>query len=134
MRALVLIWPLLSTHTYISLQVLSLLSRGRAQFSHLFDSDHLVILPLTLSCTCLGSLRSGSSLRFLGCAQNAHWEGDIYAQCNQYNSWVPTLLGCIPPLARMLQCLQRWRESGMRIQLINAGKVHLFGFLPRRET
>ncbi|KAL7409912.1 EXS family-domain-containing protein, partial [Mrakia frigida] len=58
---------------------------------------------------------------FLACAQNCSWD-DVYGHCNQYESWVPAVLSCLPALSRLLQCVQRWRDSGLQLHLINAGK------------
>jgi hypothetical protein len=62
---------------------------------------------------------TGCHRRFLGCAQSKGWPEDVFKQCNNYDSWVVVVISILPPLARLLQCLQRWRESRVGIQLIN---------------
>ncbi|CDZ97259.1 Predicted small molecule transporter [Phaffia rhodozyma] len=80
------------------------------EFAAFFLADELNSLIFTMY-----------NIWFLGCAQGNNWT-NVYDHCEQYESWIPAVLSCLPPLLRLLQCIQRWRDSGVKIHLINAGK------------
>lgn len=61
------------------------------------------------------------NIYFIGCVYNVKWD-DPDAHCKQGASWPYALLACLPPLARLIQCLKRYHDSRLEIHLINAGK------------
>jgi hypothetical protein len=42
--------------------------------------------------------------------------------CPVTKMWITPILACLPPWWRLLQCIRRYRDSGERVHLINAGK------------
>lgn len=63
-----------------------------------------------------------ASIWFLGCAYNKGWNADIYAVCPSNQNWVYGLLLSVPAFIRLIQSVKRWKDSGLKLHLINAGK------------
>lgn len=61
-----------------------------------------------------------SSFWTLGCAYNNEWKSDTWALCGMSNHWLtPFVLSCLPSLARFVQCIKRYADSGLYTHLIN---------------
>lgn len=63
------------------------------------------------------------NIMLMACAYDKKWPGAATPNvCKTGTTWPYALLAALPPLSRLIQCLKRYRDSGLYIHLINAGK------------
>ncbi|KAL1412764.1 Xenotropic and polytropic retrovirus receptor 1 [Vanrija albida] len=84
---------------------------SRVEFIAFFIADELNSLVYTIQ-----------NVYFLSCVYGNHWPDNAYAVCPSGSSWQYALLGALPPLVRLIQCLKRYHDSGLQIHLVNGGK------------
>lgn len=86
---------------------------SRVEFIAFFVADELNSLVYSIS-----------NLWFLGCAYNKGFSQhpDMYLVCSAGGNWVYSLLLVVPALIRAIQCLKRYKDSGLPIHLVNLGK------------
>ncbi|WOO82310.1 Xenotropic and polytropic retrovirus receptor 1 [Vanrija pseudolonga] len=84
---------------------------SRVEFIAFFIADELNSLVYTIQ-----------NVYFLSCVYGNHWPDNAYGVCPSGTSWPYALLGALPPLVRLIQCLKRYHDSGLQIHLVNGGK------------
>jgi len=90
---------------------LLLFTRKRVEFADFWMGDQWCSLTFTLS-----------NLYFVGCAYQANWD-NVWNTCNLGWRWgLPFFLTSLPSIIRLIQCIKRWADSGLKIHLINGGK------------
>ncbi|WVQ84502.1 hypothetical protein IAT38_006654 [Cryptococcus sp. DSM 104549] len=84
---------------------------SRVEFIAFFVADELNSLIYSIQ-----------NIFFVSCAYAHKWPGDVFNVCHSGKSWPYALLLCLPALSRFIQCLKRFKDSRLKIHLINAGK------------
>ena len=119
-RALLSNISLQTRYTYKGAPSLSFQVSGVPPDAVCHDPHYILLADFWLSDQFCSLAFSFSSLWTLGCSVRNNWAADSYDKCGVSHHWqTPLVLSCVPALMRLLQCVKRYVDSGLRIHMIN---------------